>query len=117
MSSHSAITRFYNSVKGGQTVPLKFRVFTLAGTELTATTGLSVIVDKVSCVAGPLDPALLPTDATGATELRYSGGNFIFNWAVPKGANNCYEVTVRSPDHATQMSYTGVLVDAFFKSK
>jgi hypothetical protein len=117
MSSHSAITRFYNSVKGGQTVPLKFRVFTLAGTELTATTGISVMVEKVSCVAGPLDPTPLPTDATGATELRYSGGNFIFNWAVPKAANSCYEVTVQSPDHATQMSYTGVSVDAFFKSK
>ena len=107
----------YNSIKGGQTVPLKFRVFTLAGSEVTSTTGISVIVTKITCAPGPLDPELIPADPTGGTELRYTGGNFHFNWSTPKGANICYEVTVRTPDLASQMTLTGVEVDAYFKSK
>ena len=92
-------------------------MFTLGGAEVTDTTGINVIVTKISCLSGPLDPELLPTDATGGTVLRYAGGFFIFNWAVPKGANICYEVTVQTPDLASQMSMSGNPVDSFFRSK
>jgi hypothetical protein len=119
MTPVGASMRSYNSVKGGQTVPLKFRVYSLSGMEITTVIGLSTKVSTVDCVSGDVDPALLPTDATGATSLRYSDGQFIFNWDVPKGAGKCYRVTAQTQDGSTVMTgSTGAAVQqAFFRSK
>jgi hypothetical protein len=112
-------TRFYNSVKNGQTVPLKFEVFTLGGTEITSTAGINVLYSSVACDTGIVDPALIDTVATGGTVLRYDGtsGQFIFNWTVPKGAGKCYQVTVQTVDHSTAMTLYNVGVEAYFRSK
>ena len=60
------------------------------------------------CTGGAEDPVDgFPT--TGSTELRYSDGQFIQNWASPKGANKCYRVTMTAAD--------GSQLSAFFKTK
>jgi hypothetical protein len=118
--------RYYNSVKGGQTVPLKFRVYSMVspgvlGPEITSTGGISITVTMLkTCDAGVVDADTLPTDATGGTSLRYSEGQFIFNWAVPKTAGKCYRVYVQTADLSPMVgsNVTGLPVqEAYFKSK
>ncbi|MBE0607953.1 MAG: PxKF domain-containing protein [Dehalococcoidia bacterium] len=99
----------WNTVKGGSTVPLKFRVF-VGETELTDTSAiLSFTTTKMSCDAtAPEEPVDVTT--TGGTVLRYdtTGQQFIQNWQTPKGAG-CYETTVTTLDGST--------ISALFKTK
>jgi hypothetical protein len=96
----------YNSVKGGQTVPLKFELF--AGpTELTATSDIkSLTYTKVTCTSSAPIDAIEETVATGGTSLRYdsTGGQFIYNWKTPTGAA-CYKVTLTAQDGSTLIAY------------
>ncbi|HET9757245.1 MAG TPA: PxKF domain-containing protein [Candidatus Limnocylindrales bacterium] len=112
--------RIYNSVKNGQTVPLKFRVFNLNGTEVTSTTGLNAWARNVACASGVVEPDLIPVASTADTGLRRTGDRFHFNWAVPKGALKCYQVLIQTVDGSTTMvgSLNGTPVqEAWFKSK
>ena len=112
--------RTYNSVKNGQTVPLKFRVFNLNGTEVTSTTGLNAWARNVACASGVVEPDLIPVASTADTGLRRTGDRFHFNWAVPKGALKCYQVLIQTVDGSTTMvgSLNGTPVqEAWFKSK
>ena len=91
-----------NSVKGGATVPLKFRVF--QGTQqLTSTSIVSGLKPTVTnCLTGvPIDD--IEELATGGTSLRYdtTGSQFIFNWQTPKKPGTCYNVTVQMVDGST----------------
>ena len=116
MTPTTSYLKTWNSVKGGQTVPLKFRVYSAeTGAEVTSTAGLTVRITKIQCTSGVLEADDI-APATGSTSLRYSDGQFIFNWAVPKGANICYEAYVQTADGATQMAGPGgtPLHDAFF---
>lgn len=92
-----------NTVKGGSTVPLKFRVF--AGTtELTD----PAVVDSFKAIRINCD-FLLPEDAieqlatTGGTSLRYdaSGAQFIQNWQTPKSPGTCYQAVMTTDDGST----------------
>ena len=102
----------WNSIKGGQTVPLKFEIFTAAGgAERTNLSDVSSFtLARVGCSAGPEDP-VEPFPTSGATVLRYDAGEgqFIQNWQSPKGANQCYRVTMTALD--------GSSLSAFFKTK
>lgn len=112
--------RNYNSVKNGQTVPLKFRVFNLNGTEVTTTVGLSAFAHSVSCLSGDIDPTILPIDSTNGAGLMRTGDRFHFNWAVPKGAGKCYQIVIQTVDGSTAMATTMAgtpVVEAYFKSK
>jgi hypothetical protein len=112
--------RIYNSVKGGQTVPLKFRVFNLAGTEVTSTIGLSAWAKSVACVVGEVDPILLPTELASLAGLRRTGDRFHFNWAVPKAAGVCYRVFIQTVDGSTEMVGSlgsDIKLEAYFRSK
>lgn len=102
----------WNTVKGGQTVPLKFNVF--AASELTDVGVVKTFQQvRVSCPTASgtvedIDDELLAT--TGSTSLRYdvTGGQFIQNWATPKvNAETCYRATVTMQD--------GSSITAFFK--
>ncbi|MEX2183944.1 MAG: PxKF domain-containing protein, partial [Chloroflexota bacterium] len=112
--------RIYNSVKGGQTVPLKFRVFNLDGTEVTSTAGINAWYKSVACASGDIDPDLIAADSTAAKGLLRTGDRFHYNWAVPKGAGKCYQVLIQTVDGSTAM-YTSLtsttVATAFFKSK
>ena len=101
-----------NTIKGGQTVPLKFEVF--AGTtELTSTSVVSFFRYKeVACGslgAAGIDDIELVT--SGGTVLRYdsTGGQFIQNWQTPKTTGTCYVATVGLTD--------GSSISAYFKTK
>ncbi|WP_336921290.1 OmpL47-type beta-barrel domain-containing protein [Aquipuribacter sp. SD81] len=91
----------WNTIKGGNTVPLKFRVFD-DGQQLTSTSavkGFSAL--KVSCTGGTED-AIEVFSTTGATELRYdtTGQQFVQNWKTPTGSG-CYKVTLSLADGST----------------
>ena len=119
MTPTTSHMKMWNVIKGGQTVPLKFRVYSAeTGEEITSTAGLTVRITKIQCSSGVLEADDI-APATGSTSLRYSDGQFIFNWATPKGANICYEAYVQTADGATQMAGPGgtPLHDAFFRSK
>ena len=100
-----------NIVKGGATVPLKFEVF--AGTtELTET----AVVDtfrayRSDCAGTPTGTDEIEQYTSGATILRYdaTGGQFIQNWQVPKGAGVCFHVVLTLDD--------GSSIAADFKTK
>jgi hypothetical protein len=95
-----------NTVKNGSTVPLKFEVFKKDAnkTELTSTSIVNqpLTAKQVACDSGTaVDEIELL--ATGATSLRYdtTGGQFIYNWQTPKGANQvgkCFLVGVSTKD-------------------
>jgi hypothetical protein len=103
----------FNSIKGGQTVPLKFNVRQSAGgPELTTLPAVqSMMLVPVSCSDGvptlDMDPAALSN--TGGTALRYDGSQFIENWQTPKQAGLCYVVKMTSADGST--------LSAYFKTK
>jgi hypothetical protein len=120
MTLGTDLSPYWNSVKGGQTVPLKFRVYNLNGTEVTSIAGLSAWASSVTCVNGDLDPTLLPTELATNTGLMRTGDRFHFNWAVPKTAGKCYQVYIKTPDGSTVMvaSMAGTPeLEAYFKSK
>jgi len=101
----------WNMVKGGSTVPLKFRVWS-GSSQVTTTAGMSVSYTKMAtCDAGSTGDTI-PADPTGGTVLRYdtTGTQFIFNWNVPSGPGKCYEATVTTSDGQT-------LHGGYFKSK
>jgi hypothetical protein len=106
----------WHMIKGGNTVPLKFNVFTAeGGTELTTTSAAIASFQAwrlSSCVGGTEGDALETAElSTGSTVLRYdaTGGQFIQNWQTPKvtGADLCYRATVTTKDGST--------ITAFFK--
>jgi hypothetical protein len=100
----------WNSVKGGSTVPLKFKVF--AGTvELKDISAIKSINAISGACSGGMDVPIDELSATGGTSVRYdtTGGQFIFNWQTPKKAGTCYMVTVTTRD--------GSSLSAYFKSK
>jgi hypothetical protein len=99
-----------NTIKGGSTVPLKFRVF--AGSEEKKSTSDVKLIhqQQINCTGGLVEDAI-EEFASGGTSLRYdtSGGQFIFNWQSPKGAGQCFEITMTSSD--------GNWIKATFKTK
>jgi hypothetical protein len=89
----------WNTIKGGNTVPLKFEVFD--GTQeirSTSTIQANFTVNKVSCTGGAED-AIETFATTGQTEFRYdtTGDQFIQNWKTPTGSG-CYRVTMTTID-------------------
>jgi hypothetical protein len=101
----------WNTIKGGQTVPLKFGLFTsVGGAELTAVsdvTGFSLV--SLQCTGGSEDPLDESFTTTGSTVLRYEGGQFIQTWQTPKAARKCYRLTMIARD--------GSQLSAFFMTK
>jgi len=104
----TATTTVWNTIKGGSTVPLKFELFK-GTTELTDTSAIkSLQAQKVSCSTGAAGVEdAIETVATGGTSLRYdsTGGQYIYNWKTPTGANTCYKVTLTAQDGSTLSAY------------
>ncbi|NNF56157.1 MAG: hypothetical protein HKN03_17145 [Acidimicrobiales bacterium] len=92
---------YLNTVKGGSTVPLKFRIFA-GSTELTDTAyiqSLSAVTMACPGVSMPVAP-VEELAAAGGTVLRYdaTAGQFIYNWKTPKSPGKCYKVTLTTQD-------------------
>lgn len=101
----------WNTIKGGQTVPLKFNLYEAAGgTEMTSVSDVAgFTLMSVGCTAAPEDTVEADFTTSGATALRYDGVQFVQNWQSPKNANRCYRVTMQARD--------GSKISAFFKTK
>ncbi|KAB7741879.1 hypothetical protein GA707_16835 [Nostocoides sp. F2B08] len=88
-----------NTVKGGSTVPLQFRVFD-GDTEITDPAVVeSFTVTSVVCPDEDSPAEEVEFTTTGKTELRYADGRFQQNWKTPK-TKGCYQVTVATTDGA-----------------
>jgi hypothetical protein len=98
-----------NVIKGGNTVPVKFRVFDGA-TEVTTTAGMSTSYTAIKCPTATTDVVETSTSAAG-NALRYdsTGGQFIQNWKTPAGSGLCYRFTLTTSDGST--------LTALFKTK
>jgi len=96
----------WNTVKNGSTVPLKFRIYagTLELTDVSAVKSLNYLQVSCTTLAAASEDAI-ETVATGGTVLRYSDGQFIFNWKTPSTANKCYRVTMTTQDASTIIAY------------
>jgi hypothetical protein len=102
----------WNTIKGGQTVPLKFNIYagaveqkTLAafGSQAFQTAQLNSCSDTTN-----EDPVDFTT--TGSTTLRYDGTQWIQNWQTPKsGGDMCFRTWVTFADGST--------LEAFIKVK
>jgi hypothetical protein len=104
----------WNSIKGGQTVPLKFNVFAGAVEQTNVMAVKSFTSLDVNCITADMNVDPVDLTTTGGTSLRYdgtpgSGGQFIQNWQTPKTADKCYEVVLTTQD--------GSVLTSFFKTK
>jgi YDG domain len=108
----------WNTVKGGQTVPLKFNVYagTVEQTGNSAFPGSDATnafhaAKMTSCTnLSDTDPVDYTIVATGSTMLRYdpTGAQWIYNWATPKVTQTtCYRTWVAFADGST--------LEAFFQ--
>jgi len=100
----------WNTVKGGQTVPLKFNLYTSqGGAERRSTSDISGFdaVKLATCTGDSTDAVDFVT--TGNTSLRYdtTGMQFIQNWKTPATPATCYRVDVKFLD--------GSAIYAFFR--
>jgi hypothetical protein len=91
-----------NTVKSGQTVPLKFEIFA-GSTEVTSTSAIKGFkATQVTCgVFDDLVVDQIEMTTSGGTSLRYdtTGGQFIQNWQTPKNsAGLCFVVTMTAQD-------------------
>jgi hypothetical protein len=108
----------WNSIKGGQTVPMKFNIYRgVGGAQVTtvadAFAGAGFSAFQLPNCSGGYTTEEIPLGdlSTGGTELRYDGTQFIQNWKTPKvsGADLCYRAVVTAKDGST--------ITAFFKVK
>ena len=106
----------WNTIKGGQTVPMKFNVFagTVEKTGSDAFSNLSTAFTSSKMIActdtADSDPVDFTTTATGSTVLRYdtTAMQWIYNWATPKvTTTTCYRTWVTFADGST--------LEAFFQ--
>lgn len=95
-----------NSIKGGQTVPLKFEVFVGSVERTDVGAVKSFVQAQVSCPSTTMLDDIEIT-STGGTVLRYdsTAGQFIQNWQTPKTSGSCYRVTMSTQDGASLIAY------------
>lgn len=86
----------YNVVRGGSTVPLKFRVFD-GETEITETSGITLTVTSLGR-CDQVNGTNLPEEVAqgGSSTVRYSTDQWIANWQTPKISQHCYVVRAQT---------------------
>jgi len=82
----------HNTIKGGNSVPLKFRVFD-GETEITDPAILTFRMTQIPCTNEPVDA--IEQVVSGATALKYDpvARQFIQTWRTPKQPGKCYTVS------------------------
>jgi MBG domain (YGX type) len=91
-----------NSVKAGQTIPVKWQLKDAAGNLISdlgslASSGLQSV--KIACDTGAPVDAVEELAAPGSTMFRFDGTQFIFNWQTTKSwAGTCRLMTVTLKD-------------------
>jgi hypothetical protein len=105
----------WNSVKAGQTIPVKWQLKDANGTLIgdlstLAASGLQSI--QVACPSGPavVDAIEEVLTNAGSTVFRFDGTQFIYNWQTSKSwAGTCRMMTVTLTDgtkHYAQFTFT-----------
>ncbi len=106
----------WNTVKKGQTVPMKFNVYagsvekTGSDTFVNLATAFQAAQMKNCTLTADTDPVDFTITATGSTTLRYdtTGMQWIYNWQTPKvTTTTCYRTYVTFAD--------GSSLEAFFQ--
>lgn len=95
-----------NTVKAGNTVPLKFEVFA-GGVEQTSPSAIrSIRAVTTSCSAGAPQDEIEVTSA-GDTQLRYDSGAgvFLYNWKTPRLAGTCLDLIVETLEGSTLVAH------------
>lgn len=106
-------TRVFNTLKGGQTVPLKFELFNAR--TMVEQTSLSALgadaaqqaaafrVQQVTCATGGATEDAVELTTTGGTAVRYdtTGGQYVQNWKTPTTVGACYAASVTAVDGTT----------------
>ncbi|MFF1830730.1 PxKF domain-containing protein [Paenarthrobacter sp. NPDC058040] len=88
----------WNSVKGGSTVPLKFKMFD-HGIEITDPSKVkSFIATQVQCPGNSVLVEEIEFLTTGGSQLSYQEGQFIQKWQTPKKPGSCLQVTMTAGD-------------------
>ncbi|MGP0225129.1 PxKF domain-containing protein [Paenarthrobacter sp. NCHU4564] len=88
----------WNTVKGGSTVPLKFRMFD-RGVEIKDTAKVKgFTATSVQCPGTGAATADVEFLTTGGTQLTYTDGQFIQKWQTPKKPGSCIQVTMTAAD-------------------
>lgn len=95
-----------NTVKGGSTVPVKWRLFGEGNAQITDIAAVTSIKSvEYACSTGDIIAnSEVSATATGGTSLRYdtTEGQFIYNWKTPNTKNKCYTLTVSFTDGSSK---------------
>ena len=107
------MTGVVNTIKSGQSVPLKFEVLAgiieLVDPAVGGTALNSFIQKKVNCNSFAGDPTdAIESPTTGTTSMKYDAttGQFVGLWKTPSNsANTCWEVSVTTLDGSSVTAY------------
>lgn len=95
-----------NTIKGGSTVPIKWRLFGEGGIQITDIAAVTSIKSvEYGCSTGDLVAnSEVDATATGGTVLRYdtTGQQFVYNWKTPSTKGRCYTLTVSFTDGSSK---------------
>jgi hypothetical protein len=94
-----------NTVKGGATVPVKWKLLGEGGLVITDIRAVrSTKAQSVACGSMPGTEDVIEVTMTGGTVLRYdfTGQQFIFNWQTPKLPGTCWRLDVTFTDETTK---------------
>jgi len=105
----TVVNPVFNTIKGGQTVPLKFNVYagSVEQTSLSAISNFTMLkLNTCSLGDATTDPVDPNFTTTGGTTLRYDGTGFIQNWQTPKvNVDTCYRATATFADGSTLSAF------------
>jgi hypothetical protein len=118
MSPNAPTTIVFNTLRGGQTAPLKFEIFAGTTEFITTTFNANPIgtfgTKKVSCDTSTVSDAIEQLETTGGTRFRYdtTAGQYIQDWQTPKynaNGQNCYLATFTTQDGSSLSAYFKIL--------
>src|SRR4029077_3559334 len=100
-----------NSVKAGQTIPIKWQLKDASGNLISDLGSLAqngLTSGSVACGSAPVD-VVEELSAPGSTVFRFDGTQFIYNWQTTKSwAGGCRTLQVRLSDgtsHYAQFTF------------
>ena len=88
----------------GRTIPVKWQLKDAAGASVSDLSAVSSLLwAPMACDAAPTDIVEEETAATGGTQLRYDGSQFVYNWSTQKGwAGSCVQLQLTLADGTKQ---------------
>jgi hypothetical protein len=93
-----------NLTNAGRTIPIKWQLKDASGVAVSdLASAVSLLSAPLACDAAAIDIIEEEAPATGGTQLRYEGGQFIFNWNTQKSwAGTCAQIQLTLADGTRQ---------------